>query len=167
MSARRWCAAAGRSAAARAGTENVAAHRRFRRGGAGRGATVSRPRPDGIAALRDRLEAAILGRRARGGHCFRRRAPRLPNTIAFAVPGLAASTLLMRLDLEGVAASSGSACSSGKVAPSHVLAAMGVPAELARGAIRLSLGWASTEADVEGFAAAFARALLGLKRGAS
>ena len=63
---------------------------------------------------------------------------------------------MIALDLAGIAASSGSACSSGKVSPSHVLAAMGVRAELARGAIRLSLGWASTEADVELFADAFA-----------
>jgi cysteine desulfurase len=63
---------------------------------------------------------------------------------------------MIALDLAGVAVSSGSACSSGKVAPSHVLAAMGAPAELARGAIRLSLGWASTDADVDRFAQAFA-----------
>ena len=64
---------------------------------------------------------------------------------------------MIALDLAGVAVSSGSACSSGKVAPSHVLAAMGVKPELARGAIRLSLGWASAEADVDRFAEAFAR----------
>ena len=63
---------------------------------------------------------------------------------------------MIALDLAGIAVSSGSACSSGKVAPSHVLAAMGVRPELARGAIRLSLGWASTEADVARFAEAFA-----------
>ena len=87
---------------------------------------------------------------------FAETAPRLPNTVCFAVPGVEAATLMIALDLAGVAVSSGSACSSGKVAPSHVLAAMGVRPELARGAIRLSLGWASTEADVERFAAAFA-----------
>jgi cysteine desulfurase len=63
---------------------------------------------------------------------------------------------MIALDLAGVAVSSGSACSSGKVAPSHVLAAMGAPPELARGTIRLSLGWASTETDVKRFAMAFA-----------
>ena len=62
---------------------------------------------------------------------------------------------MIALDLAGVAVSSGSACSSGKVAPSHVLAAMGVKPELAGGAIRLSLGWASAEPDVERFAEAF------------
>jgi cysteine desulfurase len=66
---------------------------------------------------------------------------------------------VIALDLAGVAVSSGSACSSGKVAPSHVLAAMGVRPELARGAIRLSLGWASKEADVERFAEAFGAAM--------
>jgi cysteine desulfurase len=91
-------------------------------------------------------------------------APRLPNTLAFALPGVAAATLLMRLDLEGVAVSSGSACSSGKVSPSHVLAAMGVSPALAAGAIRVSLGWASAESDVEAFAAALARALAGVRR---
>jgi cysteine desulfurase len=86
---------------------------------------------------------------------FSEAAPRLPNTVSFAVPGVEAATLMIALDLAGVAVSSGSACSSGKVAPSHVLAAMGVPPELARGAIRLSLGWASTESDAERFEEAF------------
>jgi cysteine desulfurase len=87
---------------------------------------------------------------------FAETAPRLPNTVCFAVPGVEAATLMIALDLAGVAVSSGSACSSGKVAPSHVLAAMGVRPDFTRGAIRLSLGWASTAAEVERFAAAFA-----------
>jgi len=74
---------------------------------------------------------------------------------ACTMAGVEAATLVIALDLAGVAVSSGSACSSGKVAPSHVLAAMGVKPELARGAIRLSLGWASAEADVDRFAEAF------------
>ena len=154
----------GQERGGRAGTENVAAIAGFGAAAlaAARGLEAEAERQ---RVLRNRLEEAIL-HQAPEAVIFSSGAARLPNTIAFAVPGLAASALLMRLDLEGVAASSGSACSSGKVAPSHVLAAMGVPPELARGAIRLSLGWASTEADVEGFAAAFARALLGLKRGA-
>ena len=66
-----------------------------------------------------------------------------------AVPGVKAETALIALDLEGVAVSSGSACSSGKVAASHVLAAMRVEPALARGAVRVSLGWSTSEADVE------------------
>jgi cysteine desulfurase len=81
-------------------------------------------------------------------------AARLPNTLAFAIPGLRAETALIALDLDGVAVSSGSACSSGKVKRSHVLAAMGAAAELADGAIRVSLGWNSTEEDVNRFAGA-------------
>ena len=78
-------------------------------------------------------------------------AARLPNTTCFAVPGKSAEFSLMAFDLEGIAVSSGSACSSGKVERSHVLAAMGVPQDLARGAIRVSTGWTTTEADIERF----------------
>jgi cysteine desulfurase len=80
---------------------------------------------------------------------------RLPNTLAFAVPGLRAETALIALDLAGVAVSSGSACSSGKVRRSHVLEAMGVPRTLAEGAIRVSLGWNTTDTDVNRFASIF------------
>jgi len=75
-------------------------------------------------------------------------AERLPNTTLFSVPGMKAETAVIAFDLEGIAVSSGSACSSGKVAPSHVLAAMEVAPELARGAIRVSLGYATTSDDV-------------------
>jgi cysteine desulfurase len=74
---------------------------------------------------------------------------RLPNTSLFAAPGIRAETAVIAFDLAGIAVSSGSACSSGKVQPSHVLAAMGVVPELSRGAIRLSLGWETSEADVD------------------
>jgi len=67
------------------------------------------------------------------------------------MPGTKAETLVIGFDLDGVAISSGSACSSGKVAPSHVLAAMGVPAELARGAIRVSIGPSTAEAEIDRF----------------
>jgi cysteine desulfurase len=80
---------------------------------------------------------------------------RLPNTTAFAVAGLRAETALIALDLDGVAVSSGSACSSGKVRRSHVLEVMGVAPGLAEGAIRVSLGWNSTEADVAAFVSGF------------
>ena len=86
---------------------------------------------------------------------FGAQAERLPNTTLFAVPGMKAETAVIAFDLEGVAVSSGAACSSGKVAPSHVLAAMGVPAALARGAVRVSLGPTTTESDVDCFLAAW------------
>ena len=79
---------------------------------------------------------------------FGRESARLPNTSLFSAPGLKAETAVIAFDLEGVAVSSGAACSSGKVAPSHVLAAMGVPPDLARGAIRVSLGYTTTDEDV-------------------
>jgi len=152
----------GQERGARAGTENVA-------GIAGFGAAAQAAREDvaseapRLAGLRDRLEAHVR-EAAPDAVFFGAGAPRLPNTSCFAVPGVAAGTLLMRLDLDGIAASSGSACSSGKVARSHVLAAMGVAPELAAGAIRLSLGWASTAADVARFAEVFPKAMENLRR---
>jgi cysteine desulfurase len=76
---------------------------------------------------------------------------RLPNTSCFALARVKAETALIALDLDGVAVSSGSACSSGKVAASHVLAAMGVAPDLARAAIRVSLGFSTQASDVEAF----------------
>ncbi len=84
-------------------------------------------------------------------------ANRLPNTTCFAVPGKSAELSLIAFDLDGVAVSSGSACSSGKVERSHVLAAMGVSAELSRGAIRVSTGWTTTEGDIERFLTVLSR----------
>jgi cysteine desulfurase len=83
---------------------------------------------------------------------FGARAERLPQTLCIGADGLSAEMLVIALDLEGVAVSSGSACSSGKVAPSHVLAAMGVPRELAKSAIRISFGWQSEERSLDLFA---------------
>jgi cysteine desulfurase len=142
----------------RAGTENVAGIAGF---GAAAQAAASGLAEEAarLTALRDACEAWLKAL-APEAVVFAADAPRLPNTFAFAIPGLTAATLLMRLDLDGVAASSGSACSSGKVAPSQVLAAMGVAPALATGAVRISLGWASSEADVEAFAAALGRALV-------
>jgi len=82
-------------------------------------------------------------------------AERIGNVVNFAVPGATAATMMMGLDLEGVAVSSGSACSSGKVGRSHVLDAMGVAPELAACALRISFGWSSVEDDVDGFLACF------------
>ena len=101
----------------------------------------------GDSTRRNRLEIG-LGR-TRGTIVFSENVPRLPNTTLFTVPGLKAETAVIGFDLEGIAVSSGSACSSGKVQPSHVLEAMGVGPELARGAVRLSLGWSTTEADID------------------
>jgi cysteine desulfurase len=137
----------------RAGTETVAAIASF---GAAARACLAETESEAtrLVGLRDRLAAAVRSVAA-DAVVFSDTAPRLPNTLCFAAPGVEAATLMIALDLAGVAVSSGSACSSGKVAPSHVLAAMGVKPDLARGAIRLSLGWASGEADVDRFAEAF------------
>jgi cysteine desulfurase len=103
-----------------------------------------------VRQLRDGLEraarAAIPEARVIAGA-----APRLPNTTALALPGVKAETQVIALDLEGVMVSAGAACSSGKVGPSHVLKAMGVPAVIADGTIRISLGWTTTEADIARF----------------
>jgi cysteine desulfurase len=147
----------GQERGVRAGTENVAAVAGF---GAASGACFADRAVETarLLPLRERLASAVRGA-APQTVVFGRAAQRLSNTLCFAVPGVEAATLMIALDLAGIAVSSGSACSSGKVAPSHVLAAMGVRPDLARGAIRLSLGWASTEADVERFAASFGDAI--------
>ena len=133
----------------RAGTENVAAIAGF--GAAAAAATAGLAAEAArIAALRDRLEAGLLARDPRVT-IFGRGAPRLPNTTLFSRPGARAETQLIAFDLAGVAVSSGSACASGKVAASHVLAAMGVDPDLARGAIRVSLGWTTAEQDIDRF----------------
>lgn len=126
----------------RAGTENTAAV-------AGFAALVSEKIID-IKYLRDRLESSL-----EAVTVFGEGASRLPNTTCFALAGASAEALLINLDLEGIAVSSGSACSSGKVASSHVLQAMGVSPDLARGALRISLGWNTTEEDIDRFIAAW------------
>jgi cysteine desulfurase len=137
----------------RAGTENVAAIAGF--GAAAKAALAESGKGNDWAAWRDRI-AAIVGDRAT---VFGAGGERLPQTLCFAIAVIPAETLLIALDLEGVSVSSGSACSSGKVAPSHVLAAMGIPTDLARCAIRVSLGWDSTENDLDSFASSW-RAVL-------
>jgi cysteine desulfurase len=131
----------------RAGTENVA-------GIVGFGAAAEAARRDlagereHMTGLRARLEAGLRAI-APQTVIFGDRVDRVPNTVLFAVPGIKAETALIALDLDGVAVSAGAACSSGKVAPSHVLAAMGVSPELAGGAIRASCGYSTTEADID------------------
>ncbi|MDQ0468857.1 cysteine desulfurase family protein [Labrys wisconsinensis] len=148
-------AGGGQERGARAGTENLPAI-------AGFGAAAEAAARDLAAeavrqrALQGRLEAG-LGRIAPDVVVFGQGAERLPNTICFAVPGIPAETTLMALDLQGVAVSSGSACSSGKVRASHVLKAMAVVPDLASGAIRVSLGRSTAAEDVERFLAVFHR----------
>ncbi|MEK8123432.1 aminotransferase class V-fold PLP-dependent enzyme [Methylocystis sp. IM4] len=100
-----------------------------------------------LGLLRDRLERRIA-QIAPDARFFGRGAARVACVSAFALPGMPAHTLLMALDLSGVAVSSGSACSSGKVRESHVLAAMGAQE---KEALRVSLGWSTREVDVEQF----------------
>jgi cysteine desulfurase len=131
----------------RAGTENVAAIAGF---GAAAAAAADFADASRMAALRDRLEAGLKAATPQAV-IFGANAPRLPNTTLFAVPGVKAETAIIAFDLKGIAVSSGSACSSGKVQASSVLAAMGVEPQLARCAVRVSLGWSSTNVDVERF----------------
>jgi cysteine desulfurase len=139
----------------RAGTENVAAIAGF--GAAARAALAGLAMAPAWTEWRDAI-AAIVGA---GGKAtvFSASVDRLPQTLCFAVEGMPAETLVIGLDLEGVAVSSGAACSSGKAAPSHVLDAMGVAPRLAKCAIRVSLGWDSAEDDLDLFATAW-RAVL-------
>ena len=130
----------------RAGTENVIGITGF---GAAVKATMADLEIDRVrvAALRDRLEAGL--RQTGGVEVFSADVPRLPNTTLFTASGVKAETAVIGFDLEGIAVSSGSACSSGKVQPSHVLEAMGVGSARAQGAVRLSLGWSTHAADID------------------
>ena len=130
----------------RAGTENVAGIAAF---GAAVAAAMTGLEGDAarLRGLQNRLENGL--RQTPDMIVFSGDVPRLPNTTLFTVPGLRAETAVIGFDLGGIAVSSGSACSSGKVQPSHVLAAMGFDRELAQGAVRLSLGWSTTEADID------------------
>jgi cysteine desulfurase len=136
----------GQELSRRAGTENVAAI-------AGFGAAVTAAMADlsaetgRVRALQERLESGL--RQTPGVIVFSGEARRLPNTTLFTVPGMRAETAVIGFDLAGIAVSSGSACSSGKVQPSHVLEAMGFDPEIAQGAVRLSMGWSTRDADVD------------------
>ena len=144
----------------RAGTENIPAIAAF-----GAAAALSKSCSDAprLAALRDRFEVK-LREVAPEATIFSIGTERLPNTSAFAIGGVTAERLMMALDLGGVAVSSGSACSSGKVGRSHVLEAMGVEPDLKVGAIRVSFGWRSVESDVDGIIAVLASALARMAR---
>jgi cysteine desulfurase len=97
-----------------------------------------------LTALRERLEAALL-ERIPDAVIHGRGAPRAPHVTSISVPGTDSESLLMALDLRGIACSAGSACQSGSITPSHVLTALGVPADLAGAAIRMSLGPLTTD----------------------
>ena len=149
----------------RAGTENVAGIVAF-------GAAAAAAREHGPAeaarmrTLRHAVEAGIKAI-APPAVIFGGAAERLPNTTLFTVEGMKAETAVIAFDLEGVAVSSGAACSSGKVQPSHVLAAMGVSPALTRGAVRVSLGWSTTETDIERFLGAWRKLATALSKGHS
>jgi cysteine desulfurase len=140
-------AAGGQEKGRRGGTENLPGIAAF-------GAAVAAHLETGAAAmarmqkLRTKFEAGL---RAVTPELiiFSSDVPRVPNTTLFAAPGMKAETAVIAFDLEGMAVSSGSACSSGKVHASPVLTAMGVRPEMAQGAVRLSLGWDTTEAEIQ------------------
>jgi cysteine desulfurase len=139
----------------RGGTEAAALIAAF---GAAAEAFPARYRAAGVAELVRQAEAGISGL-APDAVVFGAKAARLGNVVDFAVPGLKASVAMMGLDLSGISVSSGSACSSGKVGPSHVLAAMGIEPGLAEGALRVSFGWSSTREDVAAFVSGLAGVL--------
>src|SRR5882724_2197681 len=146
----------------RAGTENVAGIAGF---GAAVRAAIGALDRDAIQleGLRNHLESGL--RQTPDVIVFSDDVTRLPNTTLFTVPGLKAETAVIGFDLAGIAVSSGSACSSGKVQPSHVLDAMGFPKDLAQGAVRLSLGWSTSEADIDLTLEAWRKLADGLLRG--
>jgi cysteine desulfurase len=151
----------GQERALRAGTENVTGIAAF-------GAAAALAGRDGeaahMSALRNALECGLLAVTPDVMIFGRDQVERLPNTTLFALPGIKAETAVIAFDLEGVAVSSGAACSSGKVQPSHVLAAMGVAEPLQRGAVRVSLGWNSTANDVEKFVTAWRKLATALSK---
>jgi cysteine desulfurase len=135
----------GQEQSRRAGTENVAGIAGF--GAAVGSATAFETESNLLQSLQHRLESGL--RETPGMIVFADDVPRLPNTTLFTVRGMRAETAVIGFDLADIAVSSGSACSSGKVQPSHVLEAMGVGPKLAQGAVRLSLGWSTSQADVD------------------
>jgi cysteine desulfurase len=132
----------------RGGTENVVGIAGF--GAAAQAATVELQQIERIRRLRDRLEREAL-QAAPATVIIGAKVARLANTACLALAGLAAETLVIKFDLRGIAISAGAACSSGKVGTSHVLTAQGLEPALARAAIRISLGWSTSDADVDAF----------------
>jgi len=144
----------------RAGTENIAAIAGF--GAAAKLCDVAAFRAH-TAPLQQKLEAG-LKKIANDIIIVSENAPRVTNTTNIIVPNVPAETALMALDLEGIAVSSGSACSSGTFKPSHVLLAMGYDETSARSALRFSTGWATTEPEIDAALAAFTKVLSRVRR---
>lgn len=144
----------------RSGTENVAAIVGFGVACELAAARLAEVAPR-LLALREQLESGLV---ALGSTLFGRGAERLPNTSYFAFPDIDGETLVGHLDRAGYALASGAACSSANPEPSHVLRAMGVEAELARGAVRVSLGAGNSAAEVDGFLAALQATVLRLQQ---
>ena len=142
----------------RGGTENLP-------GALGFAAALEAPRDwfAEMADLRTELDEAIL---AGGGEIVAQNSPRIPTIASYRLPGVSSAAQLIRLDMAGFAVSAGSACSSGSMRPSHVLAAMGYSAEAAAEVVRVSFGWTTTPHDVEKFAEAWTRIAQDIKRAA-
>jgi cysteine desulfurase len=151
----RLIAGGGQEAGRRGGTEAAALIAGF---GAAAAAFADKFHAADTSGLIERAETG-LRRLAPDLVVFGEAADRIGNVSNFAVPGLKNAVATMGLDLRGISISSGSACSSGKVGPSHVLKAMGVSAELSECAMRLSVGWNSTEADIAAFLNGFSEVL--------
>lgn len=151
----------GQESGLRAGTQNVGAIAGF--AAAARAAIAELVDSSRLSALRDFLEARLVSISTEAT-IFGRAAPRLPNTTCFAIPGEAAEAAVIALDLAGIAVSSGSACASGKVGASQVLAAMGVGPQTARAGVRVSLGWSTEPEDVHRFVEAWAELAAGYGR---
>ena len=142
----------------RGGTENLP-------GALGFAAALEAPRDwfADMADLRATLDEAIL---AGGGEIVAQNSPRIPTIASYRMPGISSAAQLIRLDMAGFAVSAGSACSSGSVRPSHVLAAMGYTPEAAAEVVRVSFGWTTTPDDVAKFAEAWTRIARDIRRAA-
>lgn len=142
----------------RGGTENLP-------GALGFTAALEAPRDwfAGMTDLRRTLDAAIL---AGGGEIVALHSPRIPTIASYRMPGVSSAAQLIRLDMAGFAVSAGSACSSGSMRPSHVLAAMGYSPEAAAEVVRVSFGWTTTADDVAKFAEAWTRIATDIQRAA-
>jgi cysteine desulfurase len=138
----------GQESGLRAGTENVPGIVGY--GVAAESALAGLNEFGALADLRDTLEERVLAIEP-SAKIFGKELERLPNTSKFATKGLTSEVQVMGLDLDGASISAGSACSAGRVETPYVLAAMGVPDELGLCAVRISLGWTTTSADIDGF----------------